>query len=148
MLKQARKKKVKYSLPESPAEQIVCGACNHVREETATNPKWQCPGCGVAYNKVNQKPEEKRYTQEELKKKNREYLENEQQGLLSDEEVSQHAVSSGLSIGGLTFWAGTARTVTSCAGLKKFVPANPVLMVVGAAIILGTLAYAYFKYMK
>lgn len=31
---------------------IVCGKCAHVRGENEHVPDWQCPACGVAYNKV------------------------------------------------------------------------------------------------
>ncbi len=31
---------------------IVCGKCAHVRGENENVPDWQCPACGVAYNKV------------------------------------------------------------------------------------------------
>ncbi len=30
-----------------------CPKCNHLRSPDATNPAWQCPACGVAYNKVD-----------------------------------------------------------------------------------------------
>jgi ribosomal protein L37AE/L43A len=149
LLKQARKKNAaKYSLPKTSAEQIVCGACNHVREETAANPDWQCPGCGAAYSKVN--PEhhaEKRYSQQELGAKNREYLQKKREGNVEDSESMEgNIAAAGLTIGSLALTKGMARVVTSCAGLKTFVPANPVLQAVGAAILLGTVAYAIYKY--
>ncbi len=31
---------------------IICAKCQLVRPEGASVPLWQCPGCGVAYNKV------------------------------------------------------------------------------------------------
>lgn len=36
---------------------ITCPKCAYVRLPTDTNPAWQCPGCGVAYNKVPAKSE-------------------------------------------------------------------------------------------
>lgn len=37
---------------------IVCGKCSYVRGQNEHVPDWQCPSCGVAYNKVKkiQKP--------------------------------------------------------------------------------------------
>jgi len=32
---------------------VVCGKCNYLRKEVEYVPEWQCPSCGVAYNKVN-----------------------------------------------------------------------------------------------
>jgi|GEM_PF-3106922 len=37
---------------------IVCGKCSYVRGENEHVPDWQCPSCGVAYNKVKKAPPE------------------------------------------------------------------------------------------
>lgn len=35
-----------------------CPNCNYERKETDTNPDWECPSCGVAYVKTEQKKED------------------------------------------------------------------------------------------
>ena len=30
----------------------ICGKCQLVRPEDTNVPAWECPGCGVAYNKA------------------------------------------------------------------------------------------------
>ncbi|MEM0513937.1 hypothetical protein WCN91_00545 [Pseudoalteromonas sp. YIC-827] len=34
---------------------IICPKCNYERKDTDINPEWECPSCGVAYAKVQQK---------------------------------------------------------------------------------------------
>lgn len=39
--------------PTSSSMTVICPKCSHARAPDATNPDWQCPACGVCYDKVN-----------------------------------------------------------------------------------------------
>jgi uncharacterized membrane protein YhaH (DUF805 family) len=38
---------------QQPSQAIVCPKCQYKRTADDRGPNWQCPGCGVAYNKVS-----------------------------------------------------------------------------------------------
>jgi hypothetical protein len=37
---------------------VICPKCSLVRPPDATNPDWQCPGCGICYAKFQNRPAE------------------------------------------------------------------------------------------
>jgi uncharacterized Zn finger protein (UPF0148 family) len=117
-------------------EQITCGACGHVRQESDHNPEWQCPNCEVAYAKVKVKVE-KKHSKQELRARNREYLRaksttNEQSTVKDDIPGWMNGVLVG--IGAMITGVGSA-----CAA------ANPVVLGAGALVVVGSIAYALFK---
>ena len=37
---------------------MQCPKCSYVRRTVDTNPQWQCPSCGIAYNKYKRRFEQ------------------------------------------------------------------------------------------
>ncbi|MCP4874195.1 MAG: hypothetical protein GY896_01805 [Gammaproteobacteria bacterium] len=145
MLKQIRKKKNnKVYVAQTETEQITCGACNHVRKETATNPKWQCPCCGAAYTKVNTGPETEQVSQQELRRKNHAYLKQKknEESLTHATEEQTHPALTGMLIGAATFVTGLGSS-SAC----RVVAANPVVQAVGGLIFVAALVYGVMKFL-
>ena len=44
---------------------MKCPKCNHERKSDHHNPDWQCPSCGIAYNKFNNKTDAESQSQNE-----------------------------------------------------------------------------------
>jgi len=149
MLKQIKKKKFsKIHIPQTEAaaetEQITCGACNHVRKETDTNPEWQCPCCGAAYAKVNAKAESEQVSQQELRRKNHHYLEQKKhkESMTNTTEEQTHPALTGMLIGAATFVTGLGSS-SAC----RVVAANPVVQAVGGLIFVAALVYGVMKFL-
>lgn len=148
MFKQVRKKPTKkYSAAGPVSEAIVCGACSYVRQPTDTNPDWQCPGCGAAYNKVSRQHDAEKHSQQYLRRKNQAYLEKREKAKrqLVRGEAADTVVTTGLGIGSLSLLKGMGKAASAC--VKVATPANPLFLALGALIIAGTLVYAAFKYL-
>jgi len=146
MLKQLRKKKpptIKFDAPV--VEQITCAACSHVRKQSDHCPDWQCPGCGKAYSKVNSTPEAVKQQRREERQREQRESEEAKQG-----EIHKNAILSGIIVGATTFSQGIARSVSSCANpsVKTYVAGNPILQIVGAAIIVTSLIYAGYRFLN
>lgn len=138
-----KKKQAKVRFDEPVTDQIVCGACRHVREPTASCPDWQCPGCGKAYNKTRSTPEAVKQQRREARERRKQVEEESEQ-----KERDKQIATTGIVAGVVTFNLGLARTVSSCAQplVKTFVAANPVLQVIGVALVVASLAYAWNKF--
>ena len=138
MFKQvAKPAPAKPGTPVFKTEQVTCGACGHVREATATNPEWQCPCCKAAYAKVSAKPE-KRYTKEELRARNAEYLEAKAAGEYDYDGKEMPGWMQAAFIGGLTVLKGLG---SAC------MAANPMVIGAGALIIAGSIGYGLFRFL-
>lgn len=135
MLKPIEKqKKVTPPVFEQPAEAVTCGGCGHVREQDASCPDWQCPGCGKAYHKVEAQPEEL-MSQQELRRMNQRYLEKKRRGeshLQTLQEEFENPALKGIGAGLLTFLSGVG---SAC------VAANPVIQAIGIIVIVGSAIY-------
>lgn len=145
MLNRIRKKEInEVHVAQTETEQITCGACNHIREETATNPEWQCPCCGAAYAKVKVKPETEQVSQQELRRKNHAYLKQKknEESLIHTPEEQTHPALTGMLVGAATFVTGLGSS-SAC----RVVAANPVVQVVGALIFSAALVYGLVKFL-
>lgn len=144
MLQSLKKKKhAKVKFDEPLTDQIVCGACKHVRQPTACCPEWQCPGCGKAYNKTRSTPEAIKQQRRKARERQKQYEEESKQ-----KETDKNIVATGLTAGATTFGLGLSRTVSSCAQplVKTVVAANPVLQIIGVALVVASLAYAWHRF--
>lgn len=70
---------------------IVCGKCSYVRGENEHVPDWQCPSCGVAYNKVKKIQAEAAAKHQET----RQPTKNKSPKLVTDENSEAQSVISG-----------------------------------------------------
>ncbi len=138
MRKSVQKEHIEPYVFKKTKDTITCGVCGYVRRDNEQNPIWQCPGCQIAYNKIQS--EKASYTKEELKKKNEEYL--ERKSLEEQEQAKESQLetgSAGLGIGILTFISGLS---SACSGAI----ANPAIQLIGAVIAVTSITYMISKF--
>ncbi len=144
MLKHLKRKQAEpIRIPEADSEAITCGACGHLREPEANCPDWQCPCCGKAYAKVNAGDEAERFSRQELRRLNQQYLERKkkaEKALLSREET-EHPAFSGIWLGVATYATGLGSTCVAIAS-------NPIVQGVGIAIVLGSIAWGLSSFFQ
>jgi len=135
-----KKKRPQIKIDTPVTAQTVCGACNHVRQATASCPDWQCPGCGKAYRKVDTRADAEPVPRFELRRKNHEYLHRKRaagkQSMLPAEAVEQPALT-GIGVGILAFLKGAG---SAC------VAASPLLQIAGIVIVLGSIIYGLSRF--
>lgn len=138
MFKQIKKqKKAKSGAVIVADEQVTCGACGHVRQDSDANPEWQCPCCQAAYAKVNKVKIESGYSKRKLRAKNHAFLHAKATNIEhSSAEEDMPGWMSGVltGLGTLVVGAGSA-----CAA------ANPFVLGAGALIVVGSIGYALLK---
>lgn len=137
MFKQVKKEKAVYKRKTKSKSQVVCGACGHVRNASASNPAWQCPNCLAAYAKVNKPKTKKETTKTETIKKSVQLDEKQEAEANKEDKIES-------SIFGIA--TGLASAVTSIAHSCVAVKPNPVLLGVGGLIAAGSLLYLLYNY--
>ena len=145
-----QKEKPKYKSRDdaniAAGEQITCGACGHVRESNANNPAWQCPKCKAAYSKVSKEGARKR--RKGWADRVRESAEYKRLKQYQQRDSFQWSKDQWAKMGA---WLGSASIVAgmakkTCAGL--ITPSNPILLGIGAALALDSIAYLIFQWLS
>jgi hypothetical protein len=119
--------------PAPRREAVTCGACGHVRMESDVAADWQCPACKVAYRKVTDE------YREEYNERLQRVTRHKAEGATRWDQTPEFKLGSAGAFGGyLTYVKGMAN---ACAG----VAASPALKILGAGIVVVSIAYMAWK---
>lgn len=138
------KAKVRASVEQAGGDGKRCGACGHLRQETEVAPEWQCPRCKSAYNKVEAGYIAQKKTRRLMRRKEEKKREESKVEIGNKIDLSTMGAIAGI----LTLTQGMEKVCKSC--MKACVPSagNPLLMVIGGAILVASLAYLAWNYFK